>query len=126
MATQTVDILTSKIVEDLASGLTWLKRDDNGFGSIQEKYGATDLQIQLIRKHPKLKDLQPSTIIFNLIDDLDDENPIAGSTVPTAQESAAGRTSEEGPARTQVAVETQHQTVGVTASNEDVNAFLNI
>lgn len=69
--TKQVELLTSQIVEDLNNGLSWLKSEDLGFGSIQEKYGAKELQVQMIRKHPRLKDLEPSITVFKVIDDLD-------------------------------------------------------
>ena len=48
MAVNKVDLYVSQILEDLDNGFTWLKRDDLGYGSIQEKYGAKDQQITKI------------------------------------------------------------------------------
>ena len=69
MAVNKVDLYVSQILEDLNNGLTWLKKDDVGYGSIQEKYNAKDQQITMIRKHPKLKDAETSIIVFTVIDD---------------------------------------------------------
>ena len=55
-----------------------MKRDDVGYGSIQDKYNAKDQQINMIRKHPALKDAETNITVFNIIDDTKD-----GSTVPT-------------------------------------------
>ena len=69
MAINKVDLTVSQIVNDLNSGLTWLKKDDLGYGSIESKYGAIPAQIAAIRKHPALKDAETSLTVFNIIDD---------------------------------------------------------
>ena len=74
MAVNKVDLYVSQILEDLNSGLTWLKRDDIGYGSIQEKYNAKDQQIVMIRKHPALKDAETNITVFNIIDDTRNES----------------------------------------------------
>lgn len=73
MAVNKTDLYVSQILEDLDNGLTWLKRDDIGYGSIQEKYNAKDQQIVMIRKHPALKDAETNITVFNIIDDTKDE-----------------------------------------------------
>ena len=69
MAVNNINIYKSKIEEDLNEGLTWYKKDDLGYGSIQEKYSYKDVQIATIRKHPILKDLETTITVFNIIDD---------------------------------------------------------
>jgi hypothetical protein len=69
MAINKVDLTVSQIINDLNSGLTWLKKDDLGYGSIETKYGANPSQIAAIRKHPALKDAETTITIFNIIDD---------------------------------------------------------
>jgi hypothetical protein len=69
MAVNKVEIYVSQILEDLNNGLTWLKRDDLGYGSIQDKYNAKDQQIAMIRKHPVLKDAETTVTVFTVIDD---------------------------------------------------------
>lgn len=76
MAVNKVDLHVSQILEDLSNGLTWLKRDDLGYGSIQDKYNAKDQQIAVIRKHPKLKDAETTVTIFNIIDDTVNETTL--------------------------------------------------
>lgn len=73
MAVNKVDLYVSQILEDLDNGLTWLKRDDVGYGSIQDKYNAKDQQIAMIRKHPALKDAETNITVFNIIDDTKNE-----------------------------------------------------
>ena len=74
MAINKVDLTVSQIINDLNSGLTWFKKDDLGYGSIETKYGANPSQIAAIRKHPALKDAETSITIFNIIDDTKNEN----------------------------------------------------
>lgn len=72
MAVTKKDLYVSQIIDDLNNGVTWLKKDDLGFGSIEEKYGANEKQIMMIRKHPSLKDADTNVVIFNVIDDTKD------------------------------------------------------
>lgn len=89
MAISKVDLSLKSILEDLDNGLTWLKKDDAGYGSIQEKYNAKDQQIAVIRKHPMLKDAETSLVIFNIIDDLTDQpNERTTTTVSASQPTA--------------------------------------
>ena len=73
MAIKKVDLTVSQIINDLNSGLTWLKKDDLSYGSIESKYGANPQQIAAIRKHPALKDAETTITIFNIIDDTKNE-----------------------------------------------------
>lgn len=66
---QQVELTVSQLWDDLDNGLTWLKKDDNGSGSIQEKYGATEKQISIISKHPKLENYVPIRTEFIIKDD---------------------------------------------------------
>ena len=84
MAINKVDITVSQLVNDLNSGLTWFKKDDLSYGSIESKYGANPAQIMAIRKHPALKDAETTFTIFNIIDDTKNEKTISsteGSTL---------------------------------------------
>jgi hypothetical protein len=69
-----VELHISTLIEALENGLSWFKSDDQGFGSIQETYDATDFEITMIMKHPKLKDLEPNFLRFTLVDDLQEES----------------------------------------------------
>ena len=72
MAVNKVDLYVSQIKELLDQGYTWLEKDNLGYGSIENKYGANAVQIAAIRKHPKHKDLETNITIFNVIDDTDE------------------------------------------------------
>ena len=76
MAVNKVEIYVSQILEDLDNGLTWLKRDDLGYGSIQDKYNAKDQQIAMIRKHPALKNAETTVTVFTVIDDTKKEEVV--------------------------------------------------
>lgn len=69
MPVEKVQLGVTAIKELLDNGYTWFKKDDLGFGSVQEKYQASDIQIAAIRKHPMLKDLETTARIFVIIDD---------------------------------------------------------
>lgn len=90
MAVNKVDLYVSQILEDLDNGLTWLKRDDIGYGSIQDKYNAKDQQITMIRKHPALKDAETNITVFNIIDDTKD-----GSSTVSAPVSVSNQRTDE-------------------------------
>ncbi len=79
MAINKVDLTVSQIINDLNSGMTWLKKDDLGYGSIETKYGAIPQQIAAIRKHPALKDAETTITIFNIIDDTKNGNNISST-----------------------------------------------
>lgn len=81
MPVEKVQLGVTAIKELLDNGYTWLKKDDLGFGSIQEKYQASDVQINTIRKHPALKDLETTARVFVIIDDTKDN----GTTTQTNQ-----------------------------------------
>jgi len=106
MAVEKVQLGVTAIKELLDGGYTWLKKDDLGFGSIQEKYQASDVQIAAIRKHPLLKDLETTARIFVIVDDTKDaaatpttetkeptvtgaESPMDGGTLHVGDELAA-------------------------------------
>ena len=55
---ENVSIDVQDIIELLHSGYTWFKKDDLGYGSIQEKFNALDIHIKTIQKHPELNDFQ--------------------------------------------------------------------
>ena len=80
MAINKVDLTVSQIINDLNEGLTWLKKDDLGYGSIEVKYGANPQQIAAIRKHPALKDAETSITIFNIIDDTKNDAQVSTPT----------------------------------------------
>jgi len=133
MAVNKIDLYVSQILEDLDNGFTWLKRDDLGYGSIQEKYGAKDQQIAMIRKHPKLKDAETSVTIFNLIDDTDelrnttvsntgsrnDENVVDLSTANKRDSSVQSRVQES-------TRETNGFAPAESVTEDDLSAFVNL
>jgi hypothetical protein len=108
MAINKVDLTVSQIINDLNEGLTWLKKDDLSYGSIEAKYGANPQQIAAIRKHPALKDADTTFTIFNIIDDTKNDNTIS--------------TRESLPSRTNNPVEQPVVSLVSEASTVDSNA----
>lgn len=86
MAVNKVDLYVSQILEDLDNGLTWMKRDDVGYGSIQDKYNAKDQQIVMIRKHPALKDAETNITVFNIIDDTKNGSSTTSASLSTIEQ----------------------------------------
>ena len=116
MAINKVDLTVSQIINDLNSGLTWLKKDDLSYGSIEAKYNANPNQIAAIRKHPALKDAETSITIFNIIDDTKNE------TTNNTKESSTRRTDTtlEQPSLGMVAEQTE------VVSSEAADIFANL
>lgn len=116
MAINKVDLTVSQLINDLNTGLTWFKKDDLGYGSIESKYGATAPQIMAIRKHPSLKDAETSITIFNIIDDTKNE------TTNSTKESSTRRTdiALEQPSLGMVAEQTE------VVSSEAADIFANL
>lgn len=117
MAVKNVDLTVSQLVNDLNSGLTWLKKDDLGYGSIETKYGANPNQIAAIRKHPALKDAETSITIFNIIDDTKDA--VTSSNTTTKESSSIRAKTENGS--NMVSVDSERATV-VSNSNTETEA----
>jgi hypothetical protein len=114
MAVNKVEIYVSQILEDLDNGLTWLKRDDLGYGSIQDKYNAKDQQIAMIRKHPALKDAETTVTVFTVIDDTKSKNDGGTTTV-----SATEPTDEK-------LMESLHTTETINTRSEDSSSIQSI
>jgi len=93
MAINKVDLTVTQLVNDLNEGLTWLKKDDLGYGSIEVKYNANPNQIAAIRKHPALKDAETSITIFNIIDDT--KNETTNKTKEWPYKSSSNRTNTQ-------------------------------
>ena len=117
MAVNKVEIYVSQILEDLDNGLTWLKRDDLGYGSIQEKYNAKDQQIAMIRKHPVLKDVETTVTVFTVIDDTKSEEAVvAVNNTPIKDNTVCTETKPE----------VQTLVNETLSSTDDLSAFANL
>jgi len=89
MDVQVVELYVSQMIAYLQAGLTWYTKDDLGFGSLQAMLKADDQQIEIIRNHPKLKNVVTKAILFKVIDDTTLTEPAAkpqpASTQPVDQ-----------------------------------------
>ena len=119
MAINKVDLTVSQLTNDLNSGLTWFKKDDLGYGSIEVKYGANPAQIMAIRKHPSLKDAETNITIFNIIDDTKD------ATTNTTSTNKLNATTDSVLEQPILEVESSVSKVD-TASTSEVDAFANL
>jgi len=72
--TTTIEVTISQILKDLENGMTWLKKEDQGYGSIQEKYKIKGVDVLTIKKHPKLIGAEPVFNTIVLIDDTETVN----------------------------------------------------
>lgn len=71
---ENVSIDVQDIIDLLHSGYTWFKKDDLGYGSIQEKFNALDIHIKTIQKHPDLKDVDTIAKVFTITNRNKQEN----------------------------------------------------
>lgn len=112
-----VNLKAQQLIEDLNNGLTWLKKDDLGYGSIETKYGPNPNQIAAIRKHPDLRDADTTVTIFNIIG-INKTN----ETTNTTKESSTRRTdiALEQPSMGMVAEQTK------VVSSEAADIFANL
>jgi len=75
---ENVSVDVQDIIELLHSGYTWFKRDDLGYGSIQEKFNALDIHIKTIQKHPELANVDTIAKVFVITNRNKQDN---GSTI---------------------------------------------
>ena len=121
MAVKNVDLTVSQLVNDLNEGFTWLKKDDLGYGSIEEKYNANPIDIAKIRKHPALKDAETTITIFNIIDDTKNDS------ISKTKESVSTRTSASVQQPTVDLVSTKKEVATVpSGSVEAADIFANL
>lgn len=118
MSIEKVQLTVSSIIDLLNSGYTWFKKDDLGYGSIQEKFQATDVHIHTIRKHPALKDADTTAKVFIIVDDTKNE------TTTQANQPVSIGASETTPRET-VPVVAELATVEAAAS-ESFEAFTSL
>lgn len=72
-ATQMKVIKISEILTDLKSGVTRWKKEDLGFGSIEEKYSLKFAEMKQVMNHPKIKGIRTTIPSLLLVDDTDTE-----------------------------------------------------
>lgn len=126
MAVNKVGIYVSQVLEDLNNGYTWLKKDDLGYGSIQEKYNAKDEQIAIIRKHPALKNAETTVTIFTVIDDTkEDYSRETTTTFVKEQENVESSMPSELPSVDDFNDVTT-ENVNTESSEEEFSAFANL
>lgn len=82
-------IKVSEILSDLKSGVHRYKKDDVGFGSLEEKYDLTFTELKQIINHPKIKGIKTQIPSLQIIDDteniIEGENEDQPATIEVAQ-----------------------------------------
>lgn len=133
MAVEQVKLGVTAIKELLDNGYTWLKKDDLGYGSIQEKYQASDVQVATIRKHPALKDLETTARIFVIIDDTKDGAATTASISEPKNGESLGSISESSKTQSgkttgisSISNSTVAERVGETSDADSFSAFANL
>jgi hypothetical protein len=90
---ENVSIDVQDIIDLLHSGYTWFKKDDLGYGSIQEKFNALDIHIKTIQKHPDLKDVDTIAKVFTITNRNKQDNG-TGTTTNTVNNSTDEKSME--------------------------------
>ena len=138
---ENVSIDVQDIIELLHSGYTWFKKDDLGYGSIQEKFNALDIHIKTIQKHPELKDVDTIAKVFVITNRNKTDNG-TGTTTNTVNQSTDGSSmeflskteqrSDIGSTREEGLVSTINKTISApaissfTTTTSDLSAFANL
>lgn len=138
---ENVSIDVQDIIELLHSGYTWFKKDDLGYGSIQEKFNALDIHIKTIQKHPELKDVDTIAKVFVITNRNKTDNG-TGTTTNTVNQSTdgssmeflskteqrhdIGSTREEGLVRPTDKTITAPAISSFTTTTSDLSAFANL
>lgn len=120
-------VVAEDLLSDLKNGLTWYKKDDLGYGSIQEKYNANVYQIQLIRKLPILQNVKTEITVFNIVTNDTKQQPTS-STETNNTEVSKPETVQEGSGTVEAPIGTPvtESTQTTNSETESSNAFLNI
>lgn len=86
------EIKVSEVLNHLKNGVTRWKKENLGFGSLEEIYGLTFTEVKELIDHPKIKGVKTKIPTMKIIDDTDGE--------PTTEET----TEETTPVETKVEV----------------------
>jgi hypothetical protein len=93
---ENVSVDVQDIIDLLHSGYTWFKKDDLGYGSIQEKFNALDIHIKTIQKHPELANVDTIAKVF-VITNRNKQTNGTGTITNTVTESRDGISLESVP-----------------------------
>jgi len=90
---ENVSVDVQDIIDLLHSGYTWFKKDDLGYGSIQEKFNALDIHIKTIQKHPELANVDTIAKVFVITNRNKTDNG-TGTTTNTVNQLVHGNSME--------------------------------
>ena len=129
-----VSIDVKDIIELLHSGYTWYKKDDLGYGSIQEKYNALDMHIRVIQKHPELQNVDTIARVFVITNNSKQQDATIRQTTSTADTTPISETMGEVPTRSQdrfnlsksVHTNDESSISNISEKSDELTAFANL
>ena len=120
-----VNLGVTTIINYLNEGYTWLKKDDLGYGSIQELYKANEKQIETIRRHPAFKDADTCITIFNIIDDTKKVESHSDQMIDIMNNERSNSTNTK-ESTTTTSRNMEERTVALECTISEVDAFANL
>lgn len=78
--TKVVKVKFSDLQRLLLEGKTWFKKDDIGYGSIQEIYSLNDNDAKLALKHPAINKLVFPETLFVIEEEVEEEKQLNSNT----------------------------------------------
>ena len=79
-------IKVSEVLNSLKSGVTRWKKEDLGFGSIEEKFDLTFTEMKELMNHPKIRGVKTKIPTLRIIDDVETEETPEETTEDTLVE----------------------------------------
>lgn len=138
IVTVEVALTISGLIKDLSEGLTWQKKDDAGYGSIQEKYAIPDEKLTQIMDIPQLREIPTTIRVFKIIDDTkktEDKPKTVNNGSSVNASTPASTAPAASPAKPRETTESNRPTaepvgVGIVSpkvgSTEEVDAFFGL
>lgn len=77
------EIKVSEVLNHLKNGVTRWKKEDLGFGSLEEIYGLTFTEVKELIDHPKIKGVKTKIPTMRIIDDTEGETTTEETTEET-------------------------------------------
>jgi hypothetical protein len=127
-----VSIDVQDIIDLLHSGYTWYKKDDLGYGSIQEKYNALDMHIKVIQKHPELQNVDTIARVFVITNNKSNAtlrettSTVGKPSFTETLEQVSGRTDNRSNISEAVPANDGDSFTNVPENSEELSAFANL
>jgi hypothetical protein len=126
-----VSIDVQDIIDLLHSGYTWYKKEDLGYGSIQEKYNALDMHIKVIQKHPELQNVDTIARVFVITNNKSNASRETTSTIGKSSftetlEQVSDRNDNRSNISETVPANDGDSFTNVPENSEELSAFANL